>query len=104
MQTTVWPAATRRLMNRGPMNPVPPMTRIGMPVSLGSGRQPVVHGAVVPEDLALALQRERQAKERVDGARELRVAVREIRRGHDATVDDGVDEVPHALSAAIDTD
>src|SRR4030095_11427564 len=69
---------------------------------LGSGPEPVIRGAVVPEDLALALFGDRQAQERLHRPRELRVAVREIRREDDAIVADRVDDVPHRLLVALD--
>src|SRR2546426_10974124 len=84
MQTTDWPRSISRRMSRGPMKPVPPITSIdilsllvGRPPT-SSRRQPVVGGAVVPEDLALALIRDRELEERLDRARGLRVTGREV--------------------------
>src|SRR5205807_2214292 len=99
MQTTDWPRSISRRMSRGPMKPVPPITSIDMLSLLvgrpptSSGRQPVVGGAVVPEDLALALVRDRQLEERLDRARELRVTVREVGGEDDPAVADRVDDV-----------
>src|SRR2546422_9590097 len=90
------------------MKPVPPITSIDM-LSLvvgrpptSSGRQPVVGGAVVPEDLALALIRDRQLEERLDRARELRVTVREVGGEDDPVVADRVADVLHRLLVALD--
>src|SRR6516225_472375 len=65
-------------------------------------RQPVVRRAVVPEDLALALVGDRQSQERLDGPRELRVPVREIRREDDPVVTDRVDDVLDRFLVALD--
>src|SRR6266568_5103877 len=108
MQTTDWPRSISRRMSRGPMKPVPPITSIDMLSLLvgrpptSSGRQPVVGGAVVPEDLALALIRDRQLEERLDRARELRVTVREVGGEDDPVVADRVDDVLHRLLVALD--
>src|SRR5213593_3761365 len=108
MQTTDWPRSISRRMSRGPMKPVPPITSIDMLSLLvgrpptSSGRQSVVGGAVVPEDLALALVRDRQLEERLDRARELRVTVREVGGEDDPVVADGVDDVLHRLLVALD--
>src|SRR5215468_5124479 len=66
--------------------------------------KPVVRGAVVPEDLALALVGDRQPQERLHRPRELRVAVREVRREDDAVVADRVDDVLDRLLVALDRD
>src|SRR3989449_11267237 len=108
MQTTDWPRSISRRMSREPMKPVPPITSIDMLSLLvgrpptSSGRQPVVGGAVVPEDLALALIRDRQLEERLDRARELRVTVREVGGEDDPVVADRVDDVLHRLLVALD--
>src|SRR5215471_9176963 len=65
-------------------------------------RQPVVRRAVVPENLALALVGDRQSQERLDGPRELRVPVREIRREDDPVVTDRGDDVADRLLVALD--
>src|SRR6266853_3236960 len=120
MQTTRSPRSINRLMSRGPMNPVPPITSIaiapfypgrpalacgcGLGTSVAcrqSSGKPVVGGAVVPQDLLLALLGDRQLEGRLHRARELRVAVREIRREHDPVVADGLDDVPHRLLVAF---
>src|SRR5580765_3649973 len=67
-----------------------------------SGRKSVVRRAVVPQDLALALLGDRQPEERLHRPRELRVAVRKIRREDDPVVTDGVDDVLHRLLVAFD--
>src|SRR5215475_11944186 len=105
MQTTDWPRSISFRMSRGPMKPVPPITRIDMVFSLQSamsGRKAVVGGAVVPEDLALALLRNRQPEERLDRPRELRISVRKIGGEDDAIVADRVDDVLHRLLVALD--
>src|SRR2546421_1722888 len=66
-----------------------------------SGRKAVVRRAVVPQDLALALLGDRQAEERLHRPRELRVAVRKIRREDDPIVTDGVDDVLHRLLVTL---
>src|SRR5262244_2999795 len=107
MQTTDWPRSISRRMSRGPMKPVPPITSIDMLSLLvrrpptSSGRKPVVGGAVVPEDLALALLGDRQPEERLDRPREFRVTVREIRREDDPVIPDRVDDVLHRLLVAL---
>src|SRR3989475_241179 len=70
--------------------------------SPSSGRQAVVRGAVAPEDLAFAVVGDRQPEERLDGARELRVAVREVGGEDDPIVTDRVDDVLHRLFVAFD--
>src|SRR5947209_4444204 len=72
--------------------------------STGSGREPVVRGAVVPEDLALALVGDRQPEERLDRPGEFRVAVWEVRREDDPIVTDGIDDVLDRLLVALDRD
>src|SRR4030095_4478209 len=67
-----------------------------------SGSKPVVGGAVVPEDLALALLGDRQLQERLHRPGKLRVAVREIGREDDPVVADRVDDVFHRLLVALD--
>src|SRR5262245_40185712 len=67
-----------------------------------SGMKPVIGGAVVPEDLALAFLGDRQLQERLHRARELRVAVREVGREDDAVVADRVDDVLDRLLVALD--
>src|SRR5215813_13475699 len=107
MQTTDWPRSISFRMSRGPMKPVPPITRIDMLFSLQSarsGRKAVVGRAVVPEDLPLALLRDRQPEERLDRPRELRIAVRKIGGEDDAIVADRVDDVLHRLLVALDRD
>src|SRR5260370_12747055 len=120
MQPTVAPRSINRLMSRGPMTPVPPITSIAIaPFSPGrtalargcglgtfvgcrqSSGKPVVGGAVVPQDLLLALLGDRQLEERLHLAPELRVAVPEIRREHHPVVADGLDDVPHRLLVAF---
>src|SRR5882724_6432350 len=58
--------------------------------SLRSGSKSVVSGAVVPQDLSLALLGDRQRQERLDRPRELRVAVREVGREEGPVVTDRV--------------
>src|SRR4030095_16511482 len=67
-----------------------------------SGSKPVVGGAVVPEDLTLALLGDRQLQERLHPPGTLRVAVREIGREDDPVVADRVDDVLHRLLVALD--
>src|SRR4029450_8058914 len=67
-----------------------------------SGSKPVVGGAVVPKDLALALLGDRQLQERLYRPGKLRVAVREIGREDDPVVADRVDDVLHRLLVALD--
>src|SRR5438093_12357326 len=71
-------------------------------IAPSSGSKSVVRGTVVPENLALALLGDRQRQERLHRPRELRVAVREIRREDDPVVADGVDDVLHRLFVALD--
>src|SRR4029434_419392 len=66
-----------------------------------SGSKPVVGGAVVPKDLALALLGDRQLQERLYRPGKLRVAVREIGREDDPVVADRVDDVLHPLLVAL---
>src|SRR5215470_1346201 len=55
--------------HRSAPRPAGPQPRDGLQRSPPSGDEPVVGGAVVPEDLALALFRNRQPEERLDGPR-----------------------------------
>src|SRR5881296_1745645 len=83
----------------GTPRPAGPQPRDGLQRALP---EPVVRGAVVPEDLALALVGDRQPEERLDRPGELRVAVREVRREDDPIVTDGIDDVLDRLLVALD--
>src|ERR1700682_5029569 len=73
----------------------------GRATTTRSDGEAVVGGAVVPEDLPLALLGDGQPEEGLHRPREFRIAVWEIRRENDAVVADGVDHVLHRLLVAF---